>query len=164
MAFSTANAQKIRFYINNFLSECYQIPDLVTFTEEILNGKLHILYRLMKQRVLVFLRTCLHSVLGVSGCLSARLFYVLVCLLAYTFILFLLILLVFYLHQKLMFCHEKIAVLVCTWMLIDVILKVEIVKNNNKDQENFFRNIFNPLLPKISKWSDTLSKSDSKWS
>ena len=47
-------------------------------------------------------------------------------------------------------------------MLIDVNLKVETVKNNNKDGGNFFRNIFNPLLPKIPKWSDMLSKSDNK--
>ena len=34
-------------------------------------------------------------------------------------------------------------------MLTDVSLKVETVKNNNKFQENFVRNILNPLMPKI---------------
>ena len=42
-------------------------------------------------------------------------------------------------------------------MLTDVILKVEII--NNKFHENFFRNILNPLMPKIQKWLDTFSKS-----
>ena len=38
-------AQKMKFSIRDFFSKCDQIrsffPDLVTFTEEILNGKLH---------------------------------------------------------------------------------------------------------------------------
>ena len=34
-------AQKIKFSINNFFSKSDQIADLVTFTGEILNGKLH---------------------------------------------------------------------------------------------------------------------------
>ena len=46
-------------------------------------------------------------------------------------------------------------------MLTDVSLKFEIVKNN-KLHEFFFRNILNPLLPKIPKWLDTFSKSYSK--
>ena len=37
-------AQKMKFSIKDFFSKCDQIPaDLVTFTEEILNGKLHFL-------------------------------------------------------------------------------------------------------------------------
>ena len=36
-------AQKIKFSINNFFSKSDQIADLVTFTGEILNGKLHFL-------------------------------------------------------------------------------------------------------------------------
>ena len=39
--------KKMKFSIKGFLSKCYQIrrtADLVTFTEEILNGKLHFLY------------------------------------------------------------------------------------------------------------------------
>ena len=39
-------------------------------------------------------------------------------------------------------------------MLTDVNLKVEIVKDNNKFYEYDFRNILNPLIPKISKWSE----------
>ena len=34
-------AQKMKFPINDFFSKCDQILDLVAFTEEILNGKLH---------------------------------------------------------------------------------------------------------------------------
>ena len=38
----------MKFSINDFFSKCDQIPqetaDLVTFTEEILNGKLHFLH------------------------------------------------------------------------------------------------------------------------
>ena len=38
------NAQKMKFSIKDFFSKCDQIwPDLVTFTEEILNGKFHFL-------------------------------------------------------------------------------------------------------------------------
>lgn len=33
----------------------------------------------------------------------------------------------------------------------------EIVKNSNKFHENLFRNILNSLMPKIPRWSDTLS-------
>ena len=40
-------------------------------------------------------------------------------------------------------------------MLTDVSLKAEIVKNNNKFHENFFRNILNPLMPKAPKCLDT---------
>ena len=39
-------AQKMKFSINDFFSKCDQIGrklDLLTFTEEILNGKLHFL-------------------------------------------------------------------------------------------------------------------------
>ena len=39
-------------------------------------------------------------------------------------------------------------------MLTDVNLKVEIVKDNNKFYEYDFRNILNPSIPKISKWSE----------
>ena len=35
------NAQKMKFSIKDFFSKCDQIRDFVTFTEEILNGKLH---------------------------------------------------------------------------------------------------------------------------
>lgn len=41
-------------------------------------------------------------------------------------------------------------------------LKVEIIENNNKFHENLLRNILNPLMLKISKWSDLLSKSYSE--
>ena len=35
-------AQKMKFSIKDFFSKCDQIPDYqITFTEEILNGKLH---------------------------------------------------------------------------------------------------------------------------
>ena len=37
------NAQKMKFSIKDFFSKCDQIRRLVTFTEEILNGKLHFL-------------------------------------------------------------------------------------------------------------------------
>lgn len=47
-------------------------------------------------------------------------------------------------------------------MLTDVSLKVEIVKNNNKFDEIFLKNILNPLMSKIQKWSDKLSNSCSK--
>ena len=47
-------------------------------------------------------------------------------------------------------------------MLTDVSLKLEIIKNNNKFHENAFRNILNPLMPKVPKWLDTFSKSYSK--
>ena len=33
--------KKMKFSIKDFFSKCDQISDLVTFTEEILNGKLH---------------------------------------------------------------------------------------------------------------------------
>lgn len=36
---------------------------------------------------------------------------------------------------------------------------VEIVKNSNKLHGNLFRNIFNPLMLKITKWSDMISES-----
>ena len=40
-------AQKMKLFIKDFFSKCDQMPqfpaDLVTFTEEILNGKIHIL-------------------------------------------------------------------------------------------------------------------------
>ena len=36
-------AQKMKFSIKDFSSKCDQIADLVTFTEKILNGKLHFL-------------------------------------------------------------------------------------------------------------------------
>ena len=35
-------------------------------------------------------------------------------------------------------------------MLIDVSLKAEIVKNNNKDHKNVIKYILNPLMPKIT--------------
>ena len=34
-------------------------------------------------------------------------------------------------------------------MLTDASLKIEIVTDNNKFHENIFRNILNPLMPKI---------------
>ena len=34
-------AQKMKFSIKDFFNKCDQIQDLVTLTEEILNGKLH---------------------------------------------------------------------------------------------------------------------------
>ena len=46
---TTVTAQKIKFFIKDFFSKCDQIncdqetADLVTYTEEILNGKLHFL-------------------------------------------------------------------------------------------------------------------------
>ena len=46
ITFSTYTAQKMKFLIKDFLSKCDQIAvtvDLVTFTEEILNGKFHFL-------------------------------------------------------------------------------------------------------------------------
>ena len=36
-------------------------------------------------------------------------------------------------------------------MLTDVSLYVKIVKNKNTCHENFFRNILNPVMPKIPK-------------
>ena len=42
MALNTA--QKIKFSIKDFLSKCDQTVDFGTFTEGILNGKLHFLY------------------------------------------------------------------------------------------------------------------------
>ena len=36
-------AQKMKFSIKGFFSKCGQILNVVTFTEEILNGKLHLL-------------------------------------------------------------------------------------------------------------------------
>ena len=48
-------------------------------------------------------------------------------------------------------------------MLTDVSLKAEIVKDDNKFHEVFLRNFLNYLMPQIAKWSDTLSKSHSKW-
>ena len=47
-------------------------------------------------------------------------------------------------------------------MLTEVSLEVKRVKDNNKFHNFFFRNILNPLMPKIQKWSDTLSKSYSE--
>ena len=42
---SEITTQKTKFSIKNFYSKCDQFPaDLITFTEEILNGKLHFLY------------------------------------------------------------------------------------------------------------------------
>ena len=35
------SAQKMKFFIKDFFNKCYQTADLVTFTEEIFNGKLH---------------------------------------------------------------------------------------------------------------------------
>ena len=49
-------------------------------------------------------------------------------------------------------------------MLIDLNLKIEIVKNNNKDYENYFKNTLHLLMCKITKYSDTFSKSYSEWS
>ena len=44
--FHLATVQKIKFSVKDFFNKCDQIlkktVDLVTFTEEILNGKLHI--------------------------------------------------------------------------------------------------------------------------
>ena len=46
-SFSVDTAQKMKFCIKDFFSKCDQIckeaADLVTFTEEILNGKVHFL-------------------------------------------------------------------------------------------------------------------------
>ena len=41
-------------------------------------------------------------------------------------------------------------------MSTDANVKVKTVKNN-KFHENFFRNILNPLMPKVPKWFDTFS-------
>ena len=49
-------------------------------------------------------------------------------------------------------------------MLIDLNLKIEIVKNNNKDYDNYFKNTLHLLMYKITKYSDTFSKSYSEWS
>ena len=50
--FSRQNRTKMKFFIKDFLSKCDQIQqstaDLVTYTEEILNGKLHFLRRATK--------------------------------------------------------------------------------------------------------------------
>ena len=43
-------------------------------------------------------------------------------------------------------------------MLTENSLKVEIVKHNNRFHENSFRDILNHLRPKISKWSNMISK------
>ena len=48
MTLTTYTVQKTKFFIKHFLSKCDQIrinPDLVLFTEEIHNGKLHFLSR-----------------------------------------------------------------------------------------------------------------------
>ena len=47
-----ATAQKMKFSIKNFFSKCdvYDVYDLVTFTEEILNGKLHFLCSVCRRR------------------------------------------------------------------------------------------------------------------
>ena len=39
----TKSVQKMKFSITDFFSKCDQPADLVTFTEEIRNGKLHLL-------------------------------------------------------------------------------------------------------------------------
>ena len=48
VSMKTHTAQKMKFSIKDFCSKCDQIPqipvDSVTFTEEILHGKLHFLY------------------------------------------------------------------------------------------------------------------------
>ena len=46
---------------------------------------------------------------------------------------------------------------------INVNLKIETVEDN-KFHENGFRNMPCRLMPKIGKWSDTLSKCNSQWS
>ena len=52
-------AQKMKVLINDFFSKCDQIADLVTFTEEILNGKLNFLYSVMSsERSYVLAQTC----------------------------------------------------------------------------------------------------------
>ena len=52
-------AQKINFSVD-FVSKCHQIPqflaDLITFTEEILNGKLHFLCSVNVAPILKFLQ------------------------------------------------------------------------------------------------------------
>ena len=37
----TPTVQKLKFDIKDFISKCDQIRNLITFTEKILNGKLH---------------------------------------------------------------------------------------------------------------------------
>ena len=49
----TITAQKMEFSIKDFFSKCDQIQDLVTFTKEILNGKLHFLCSDRKNDTLV---------------------------------------------------------------------------------------------------------------
>ena len=44
-------------------------------------------------------------------------------------------------------------------MLTDISLRIQIVKKN-KFHEIFFRNILNPLMPKIPKWSQNLTAND----
>ena len=53
-------AQKIKFSVKNFVSKCHQIPqfpaELITFTEEILNGILHFLCSVNVAPILKFLQ------------------------------------------------------------------------------------------------------------
>ena len=58
----TSTAQKMKFSIKDFFSKCHQIrsfPRLVTFTEEILNRKLHFLCSAELFSVGVFITKCL---------------------------------------------------------------------------------------------------------
>ena len=52
--FTVINAQKMKFSIKDLFSKCDHIPvNLVTFTEEILNGTLHFLRSVDYFRVLI---------------------------------------------------------------------------------------------------------------
>ena len=46
----------------------------------------------------------------------------------------------------------------CKCMLIDVNLKIEIIKNNNKCHENVFRDILTQWMTKVSKWPEISQK------
>ena len=46
----SSTGQKIRFSIKDFFSECDQIHSLVTLTEKILNGKIHILRNVVNEK------------------------------------------------------------------------------------------------------------------
>ena len=47
-------APKTKFSIKDFFSKCVHTADLVTFTEEILNGKLHFLYSESKSKLTLY--------------------------------------------------------------------------------------------------------------
>ena len=62
----TRTAQKMKFSIKDFFRKCDQTADLVTFTEEILNGKLHFLCSVSRTfdksgKILIDLQLFCHS-------------------------------------------------------------------------------------------------------